>query len=115
MPFYTTKWVADGYKLLIRQGRRRFHVSQGTISPRESMGTPPEETKLIPDLLKSGHPGQVLEAHAYNPSYSGGRDQEDKSSKPAHANSSRDPISIKPITNRIDGVAQVVEHHGERP
>jgi hypothetical protein len=31
--------------------------------------------------------------HAYNPSYSGGRDQEDCSSRPTQANSSRDPIS----------------------
>jgi hypothetical protein len=29
----------------------------------------------------------------YNPSYSGGRDQEDRGTKPAQANSSRDPIS----------------------
>jgi hypothetical protein len=34
-------------------------------------------------------------AHAYNPSYSGGRDQEDDSSKPAQTNSARDPISKK--------------------
>jgi hypothetical protein len=31
---------------------------------------------------------QAPVAHAYNPSYSGGRDQEDHSSKPAWANSS---------------------------
>jgi hypothetical protein len=42
-------------------------------------------------------PGVV--AHAYNPSYSGGRDQEDHSWKPAGANSSRDPISKKAITH----------------
>jgi hypothetical protein len=36
--------------------------------------------------------------HAYNPSYSGGRDQEDRGSKPAWANNSRDPILKKPIT-----------------
>jgi hypothetical protein len=40
----------------------------------------------------------VLVAHAYNPSYSGGRDQEDCSSKPAQANSLLDPISKKPFT-----------------
>jgi hypothetical protein len=34
-------------------------------------------------------------AHAYNTSYLGGRDQEDCGSKPAQANSSRDPISKK--------------------
>jgi hypothetical protein len=31
---------------------------------------------------------RVLMAHAYNPSYSGGRDQEDHGSKPAPARSS---------------------------
>jgi hypothetical protein len=47
-------------------------------------------------------------AHTYNPSYSGGRDQEDCGSKPAQVNSSRDPISKKPITKKSgdDGVAQ---------
>jgi hypothetical protein len=36
--------------------------------------------------------------HACNPSYSEGRDQKDCGSKPAQANSSRDPISKKPFT-----------------
>jgi hypothetical protein len=35
-------------------------------------------------------------AHTCNPSYSGGRDREDHSSKPAQTNSSQDPISKKP-------------------
>jgi hypothetical protein len=39
-------------------------------------------------------------AHAYNPSNSGGRDQEDRGLKPARANSSRDPISKIPITKK---------------
>jgi hypothetical protein len=46
-----------------------------------------------------------------NPSNSGGRDQEDCSSKPAQANSSRDPILKKTITKkkkRAGGVAQCV-------
>jgi hypothetical protein len=50
-------------------------------------------------------------AHTCNPSYSGGRDQEDHSLKPALANSSRDPILKKPISHthkRAGGVAQVV-------
>jgi hypothetical protein len=34
-------------------------------------------------------------AHACNPSYSGGRDQEDRGSKPACANSSGDPFLKK--------------------
>jgi hypothetical protein len=37
-------------------------------------------------------------AHACNPSYSGGRDQEDHGLKPAQANSLQDPILKKPFT-----------------
>jgi hypothetical protein len=36
---------------------------------------------------------QALMAHACDPSYSGGRDQEDHSSMPSQTNSSQDPIS----------------------
>jgi hypothetical protein len=43
-----------------------------------------------------------------NPSYLGGRDQEDCSSKLAQANSSQDPISKIPNTKRAGGVAQGV-------
>jgi hypothetical protein len=47
-------------------------------------------------------------AHTCNSSYSGGRDQEDLSSKPAWANSSQDPISKNPSQKRGGGVAQGV-------
>jgi hypothetical protein len=52
-------------------------------------------------------------AHAYNPSYSGGRDQEDRGLKPAGANSSRDLISGKKkkknaSLKRSGGVSQIV-------
>jgi hypothetical protein len=40
-------------------------------------------------------------AHTCNPSYSGGRNQEDHGSKPAQANSSCDPISKKSITKKV--------------
>jgi hypothetical protein len=43
---------------------------------------------------------------ACNPSYSGGRDQEDCSSKPAWANSSTKPYLKKPFTEKGCGVAQ---------
>jgi hypothetical protein len=43
---------------------------------------------------------QVLEAHTCNPSYSGGRNQENPSSKPAPANSSRDPVLKKAFTKK---------------
>jgi hypothetical protein len=48
----------------------------------------------------------VQVAHACNPSYSGGRDQEDYSLKPAWANSLRDPISKISTTKRTGRVAQ---------
>jgi hypothetical protein len=48
---------------------------------------------------------QALVAHAYNPSYSGSRDQEDRSSKPAWAKSSEDPISKNLSQKRAVGVA----------
>jgi hypothetical protein len=41
---------------------------------------------------------QALVAQACNPSYSGGRDQEDCGSKPAWANSSVRPFFEKPFT-----------------
>jgi hypothetical protein len=44
--------------------------------------------------------GQVLGTHACNPSYSGGREQEDHVLKPVWTNSLQDPISKKPITER---------------
>jgi hypothetical protein len=43
---------------------------------------------------------QALMAHTGNPSYLGSRHQEDRGSKPAQANSFRDPISKKPITKK---------------
>jgi hypothetical protein len=47
------------------------------------------------------HPwSQVLMPHTYNPSYSGGRDQEDGGSKPPQSNSLQDPISKRPITKK---------------
>jgi hypothetical protein len=45
----------------------------------------------------------VLVAHSCNPSYSGGRHQEDPGLKPACANSSQDPILKKPITHTKKG------------
>jgi hypothetical protein len=44
--------------------------------------------------------GPALVASACNPSYSGGRNQEDRVSKPAGANSSQDPILKKPIRQK---------------
>jgi hypothetical protein len=50
-------------------------------------------------------------AHTYNPSYSGGRDQEDCSLIPAHANSSQEPSSKK-IPSQKKGDGRVVQGVG---
>jgi hypothetical protein len=47
-------------------------------------------------------------AHAYNPSYSGGRDQEDHGWRPAQGKCLRDPILKIPNTKRPGGVVQGV-------
>jgi hypothetical protein len=54
--------------------------------------------------------GQAPVAHACNPSYSSGRDQEDCGLKPAQANSLQDPIlrGKKKSQNRAGGVTQGV-------
>jgi hypothetical protein len=50
---------------------------------------------------------RISVAHACNPSYSGGRNQEDQGLKSTPANSSQDPISKKPNhRKRAGGVAQ---------
>jgi hypothetical protein len=59
--------------------------------------------------MQEKHLSRAPVAHAYNPSYSGGRDQEDCRSKPARKNSSRDPISKKPFTKI--GLENVVSIH----
>jgi hypothetical protein len=52
---------------------------------------------------------QVPVAHTSNPSYSGGRDQEDHGWKPAWANHSQDPILKKtPSQKKASEVAQGV-------
>jgi hypothetical protein len=49
-------------------------------------------------------------AHACNSSYSGGKDQENHSSKSAQGNNLQDPISKILTQQRAGGVAQVVKH-----
>jgi hypothetical protein len=49
----------------------------------------------------------ALVDHACNPSYSGGRDQEDLGSKPTQANSLQDPISKK--THHKKGLVEWLE------
>jgi hypothetical protein len=48
-------------------------------------------------------------AHSWNPSYSGGRDQEDCDLKPAQANTFHDPITKNPSQKRAGEIAQGVD------
>jgi hypothetical protein len=50
-------------------------------------------------------------AHACNPSYSGGRDQEECGSKPLGQTIHKTLSQKYPTQNRAGRVAQVVEHH----
>jgi hypothetical protein len=61
-------------------------------------------------IFRVGTPKQTEKpvAHACNPSYSGGRDQEDHRSKPARENSSQSPILKNPLPKRAGRVAQGV-------
>jgi hypothetical protein len=61
---------------------------------------PPRETFRFSKTTKS----QAPVAHACNPSYSGGRDQEDCGLKPAWANSSERPYLEK--THHIKGLVE---------
>jgi hypothetical protein len=56
-------------------------------------------------MFKNSFSHWTLVAHTCNPSYSGGRDQEVRDSKPSQANSSRDPI-VKKTLHKRGGVAQ---------
>jgi hypothetical protein len=73
----------------LRQKELGFKASLGYIGD-------PVSKKAKADLGTSEMPV----THACNPSHSGGRDQEDRSSKPAQVHSSQDPISKKPITKK---------------
>jgi hypothetical protein len=57
-----------------------------------------ESSTVNPIIKMTNKPSMV--DHTCNPSYSGGRDEGDCSSKSAWANSSKDPIWKKPITNK---------------
>jgi hypothetical protein len=51
-------------------------------------------------------------AYACNPSYSGCRDEEDRGSKLAQANSLRDPILKNPITKKGEGSGGITQGVG---
>jgi hypothetical protein len=56
----------------------------------------PEQPRLHRETVSKREERLGTVAHTCNPSYSGGRDQEDHGSKPAWVNSSQDPILKNP-------------------
>jgi hypothetical protein len=79
-----------------------YNPSRRFVSSRPD---PVSKKKKKPKNPKKQKKTQAQVAHVCNPSYSRRRDQKDCSLKPAWANSSRDPISIKnpQITGRWSG------------
>jgi hypothetical protein len=91
--------------LNLQSSQKKTGWGRRIVSPRANRATWQELfSKIKNKQINKCH--QALVAHICNPSYSGGRDQEDHSSKPAQANSSWDPISKTPITKRAGRVAQ---------
>jgi hypothetical protein len=56
----------------------------------------------------------VVVAHACNPNFSGSRDQENLSLKPAQENCSRDLISKKPITQKKGLAESKPQYHKKK-
>jgi hypothetical protein len=86
------------------------------VCARSPLEPPAQSGRRLPERkARGGHLHgsqgvcQVSMAHICSPSYSGGRDQEDHSSKSAQANSSQYPISKILNTKRAGRVAQGVE------
>jgi hypothetical protein len=80
---------------------KRYRVRstiKGKEKDQESLEERPERTKAKEGDGQEGVSSLALVAHACNPSYSGGRDQEGPGSKPVQANSSKRPYLEKPFT-----------------
>jgi hypothetical protein len=74
-------------------GTRRFREG-------ESFSVMKSNSFILTGLFKIIYFCQVPVAHTYYPNYSRGREQEDRCSKPAWANSSQDPILKKAFTKK---------------
>jgi hypothetical protein len=77
-----------------------WRLKSGGLRPASTVSKKQSENERKKEGRKERRVSLVLVAHACNPSYSGGRDQEDHGLKPARANSFRDPILRKPITKK---------------
>jgi hypothetical protein len=83
------------FSSLCRQPWRRSSIQEG-----RRVLEPVRRHPMLPCLLKIALFSRALVAHACNPTCSGGRDQEDRGSKPPRANSSRASILKISITKK---------------
>jgi hypothetical protein len=90
------------------------HLSSGPSQPLQKKDYSPEYLGVQSQGSRSSHFHWPLVAHACNPSYSGGKDQEDLICKPAWANSSWDPISKNTITKKDDPEFKP-QYHKKKP
>jgi hypothetical protein len=79
-----------------------YLANSAVVSQLSNLSADPKPVSVVIKKKKKNNQkqNQVPVAHAYNPSYSGGKDQEDHGSKPVWANSLRDPISKETITKK---------------
>jgi hypothetical protein len=98
-------------ELILHEYKWQFYLKRCSISAfiKEEQTSSRKITAhlLKRPLSKTGN-SQALVAHICNPSYSGGRNEEDHSTKPAMTNSFQGPISKNPSQKRAGGVAQGV-------
>jgi hypothetical protein len=94
--FKTSLWNMASHHLKIKQNKVWRSGSSGRVPAYPWVYAPVPPNKQTKTKTKQN--SRPLVAHACNPSYSGRRDQEDHSSKSTRANSSRDRILKKLIT-----------------
>jgi hypothetical protein len=89
-PHLSNSWVWGHTPVIpaTQRSTKRMIMTQASLDIRQD------------PFSKITNTSQVLVAQTYNPSYSGGRDQEDRGSKPAWTSSSQDPISKIPNTKK---------------
>jgi hypothetical protein len=95
-PLLKTKTCACGSSLATQEAEIRKLT---TPSQTGQINSSPDCISKIPNIR------WAPVAHYYNPSYSGGRDQEDHNSKSVWANSSWDPTWKTSITKKASGMA----------
>jgi hypothetical protein len=99
-----------------------FVLPECQVTPQCGLRFSPVGPELVSVNKETQFPGPGLElwlrrwswqaqvAHACNPSYSGGKGQEDCGLNATKANSLSDPISKNPSKKKVGWLTQVIEH-----